>query len=253
MSTIRFEIIEPTPGEQLITVLERGGIQSLIDPAHPTKAVAPYLQAFDAATPATTKRALMIGAGAFAGPIHFVAEHPHCSLVAVEINPAYLEAAEKLGFFVTEFPQLTPVIADGMRYLETCLWQRDSASAAETPKAASERAFEFAPYLATCTEFGPFDIIFVDAFKGLSQEPMFSSAYGITLLKKNLSAKGRVAFNIATSFINPKPLFALKEALSEHFTHVEVLKATFYEVASKDNFVVVASDTALDLPDAIEV
>lgn len=246
MSRLSLELLHTEDGSELIAVMEAGGIQTLVDPLRPSAACAPYLSAFDQAAPKNTRKALMIGAGAFVGPIHFIAEHPETHLVAVEMSAEYLKVAEELGFLPTEFPRLTPVIADGMRYLETCVCMK------KKPR-FSKISFVLAPYLATCSEYGPFDFIMVDAFKGLRRDRMFSTPYGLTLIKSALSFSGRVAFNIAVSFTEPAPLFALCSALKEKFVYVEVLQATFYEVASKDNFVVVASNKPFHLSNAMEL
>lgn len=239
-----------------LAICEGGAIQTLVQPEDPLGDVSPYLEAFQKAAMPTSvapafaaKTACMIGAGAFVGPLFLLANNPSLHLVAVEINPAYINAAEKLNIQPLETPRLETVIADGARFLEACAFKMTRPGEAEITKTASE----LAPFLATTQYFGPFDLIYIDAFLGRNKDDVLSSPYGIALSKAALAKKGRLIFNCVVPPTDPTLLLELKAALSAAFLYVEVLSATWSELTEEENYVVLASDGKLGFEDALEL
>ena len=237
-----------------VAICEGGGIQTIVLPEDPLSSVPPYLKAFQKAAMPTAKApnfvaktACMIGAGAFVGPIYLLAKNTSLHLVAVELNPAYIDAAEKLNLHPLETPRLETVIADGTRYLEACAFKQTRPGKAPITKTASE----LAPYLSTTQSFGPFDLIYIDAFLGRKKDDMLSSPYGILLSKAQLSKKGRLVFNCVVPPTDPTLLLELKATISAAFLHVEVLSAAWPELTEEENYIVVASDGKLGFEDAL--
>ena len=174
------------------------------------------------------RRLLAVGGGGFAFPKLVAAGHPGARTDVVEIDPAVIRAARR-WFFLDEAVELARagggdlnvVCDDGRRFLERAV--------------------------------GPYDAVVLDAFVGETPVRSLATAEALRLVRRALVPGGVCLMNVVSraggadvSFLRSVVATALMV-----FDQVRVVPAADADHSGEDNYLVVASDTPLDLADAI--
>ena len=174
------------------------------------------------------RRVLAIGGGGFAFPKLVAAEHPGVRTDVVEIDPAVIEAARR-WFFLDEAVALARAGGGDLRV--TC---------------EDGRAF-----LERCA--GAYDAVVLDAFVGAEPVRALATREALRAARRALVPGGVLLANVVSreggsdvSFLRSVVATALTI-----FANVEVVGATDDAHAEEDNYLVVASDGSIGLPDAI--
>lgn len=176
----------------------------------------------------TARQLLAIGGGGFAFPKLVAAEHPGVRTDVVEIDPAVVHIARR-WFYLDDAVALARagsgdlqvICDDGRRFLER--------------------------------EPGPYDAVVLDAFVGETPVRSLATVGALRLVRRALAPGGLLLMNVVScadgtdvSFLRSVVATALVA-----FDHVKVVPATDDSHAAEDNYLLVASDTPIDLPDAI--
>lgn len=174
------------------------------------------------------RQLLAIGGGGFAFPKLVAAEHPGVRTDVVEIDPAVVRIARR-WFYLDDAVALARagsgdlqvICDDGRRFLER--------------------------------EPGPYDAVILDAFVGETPVRSLATVGALRLVRRALAPGGLLLMNVVScadgtdvSFLRSVVATALVA-----FDHVKVVPATDDSHAAEDNYLLVASDTPIDLPDAI--
>lgn len=174
------------------------------------------------------RQLLAIGGGGFAFPKLVAAEHPGVRTDVVEIDPAVVRIARR-WFYLDDAVALARagsgdlqvICDDGRRFLER--------------------------------EPGPYDAVILDAFVGETPVRSLATVEALRLVRRALAPGGLLLMNVVScadgtdvSFLRSVVATALVA-----FDHVKVVPATDDSHAAEDNYLLVASDTPIDLPDAI--
>lgn len=174
------------------------------------------------------RQLLAIGGGGFAFPKLVAAEHPGVRTDVVEIDPAVVHIARR-WFYLDDAVALARagsgdlqvICDDGRRFLER--------------------------------EPGPYDAVILDAFVGETPVRSLATVGALRLVRRALAPGGLLLMNVVScadgtdvSFLRSVVATALVA-----FDHVKVVPATDDSHAAEDNYLLVASDTPIDLPDAI--
>ncbi len=174
------------------------------------------------------RQLLAIGGGGFAFPKLVAAEHPGVRTDVVEIDPAVVRIARR-WFYLDDAVALARagsgdlqvICDDGRRFLER--------------------------------EPGPYDAVVLDAFVGETPVRSLATVEALRLVRRALAPGGLLLTNVVSradgtdvSFLRSVVATALVA-----FDHVKVVPATDDSHAAEDNYLLVASDTPIDLPDAI--
>lgn len=174
------------------------------------------------------RQLLAIGGGGFAFPKLVAAEHPGVRTDVVEIDPAVVRIARR-WFYLDDAVALARagsgdlqvICDDGRRFLER--------------------------------EPGPYDAVVLDAFVGETPVRSLATVGALRLVRRALAPGGLLLMNVVScadgtdvSFLRSVVATALVA-----FDHVKVVPATDDSHAAEDNYLLVASDTPIDLPDAI--
>lgn len=174
------------------------------------------------------RRVLAIGGGGFAFPKLVVAEHPGVSVDVVEIDPAVIRAARR-WFFLDEATAMAKAGGGDLRVI------------CDEGRAFLERGA------------GSYDAVVLDAFVGDKPVRSLATVEAMRAVHRALVPGGAVLMNVVSceggadvSFLRSVVATALMV-----FPHVEVALATDDAHAEEDNYLVVASDASIGLPDAI--
>ncbi len=175
-----------------------------------------------------THRILAIGGGGFAFPKLVAARHPGVRTDVVEIDPAVIRAAHR-WFFLDDAIALARANGGDLRVI-----------------CDDGRSFlEGGP--------GPYDAVVLDAFVGEKPVRSLATVGALRLARRALTPGGLLLVNVVSrdggadvSFLRSMVATALVA-----FPNVRVLLATDATHAEEDNYLLVASDGPLDLPDAI--
>ena len=174
------------------------------------------------------RQLLAIGGGGFAFPKLVAAEHPGVRTDVVEIDPAVVRIARR-WFYLDDAVALARagsgdlqvICDDGRRFLER--------------------------------EPGPYDAVVLDAFVGETPVRSLATVEALRLVRRALAPGGLLLMTVVScadgtdvSFLRSVVATALVA-----FDHVKVVPATDDSHAAEDNYLLVASDTPIDLPDAI--
>lgn len=174
------------------------------------------------------RRVLAIGGGGFAFPKLVAAEHPGVRMDVVEIDPAVIRAA-RCWFFLDEAValakagggELRVICADGRAFLEQGA--------------------------------GPYDAIVLDAFVGAEPVRSLATAEALRAARRALAPGGLLLANVVSCNDGSDVSFLRSVVATANvvFSNVKVVLATDDLHAAEDNYLVVASDAPIDLPDAI--
>lgn len=190
---------------------------------------AAYDRMFTAADP---RRVLMIGGAAYTYPRHCIRNHAGLTFTVVDADP-YAEEIARSFFFLDDFLEdmeqegggrLKLITADGREYLERC----------------GER----------------FDAILNDAFVGASPVASLTTREAARSIRRCLRENGVYMTNILAGVTGRIGRFLRAElkTLREVFRYVQVFPATPDTALDEAaNWMLIASDAALAIPDAIEV
>lgn len=176
-----------------------------------------------------TRRVLAVGGGGFAFPKLVAAEHPGVRTDVVEIDPAVIRLARR-WFFLDEAVALARagggdlrvICADGRSFLE----------------AASGEAY---------------DAIVLDAFVGAEPVRELATVEALRAARAALAPGGVLAANVVSRDEGADVAFLRSVVATARmvFSDVEIVPCTDDAHAQEDNYLVLASDSPLDLPDSI--
>ena len=181
---------------------------------------------------ADIRSVLMIGGAAYTYPRHCIREHPDISVTVVDADPCAEEIARNY-FFLDEFledlelegsERFRLITADGRAFLDGCGEQ--------------------------------FDAILNDAFVGAVPVGTLASKEAARKIRRLLTVGGVYMTNILASITGSTGRFLRAEVktLREVFCHVYVYPVTpGTRVDEVSNWMLIASDSALSVPDAAEV
>ena len=174
------------------------------------------------------RRVLAIGGGGFAFPKLVASEHPGVRADVVEIDPAVIQAAHR-WFFLDDAMALAKagggdlrvICADGRTFLEQGA--------------------------------GPYDAIVLDAFVGAEPVRSLATVEALRAARGSLAPGGAVLMNVVSRAGGSDVSFLRSVVATANvvFSNVKVVLATDDLHAAEDNYLVVASDAPIDLPDAI--
>lgn len=174
------------------------------------------------------RQLLAIGGGGFAFPKLVAAEHPGVCTDVVEIDPTVVRIARR-WFYLDDAVALARagsgdlrvICDDGRRFLER--------------------------------EPGPYDAVILDAFVGETPVRSLATVEALRLVRRALAPGGLLLMNVVSCADGTDVSFLRSVVASAlvAFDHVKVVPATDDSHAAEDNYLLVASDTPIDLPDAI--
>ena len=226
VQTVRGEDGEP------VRVLRTGGVYqsaTYLD-ARRMEPVFAYYRAFgrlfDLRTDA--RRVLAVGGGGFAFPKLVAAEHPGVRTDVVEIDSAVIRAARR-WFFLDEAVDLARARGGDLRVI------------CDDGRAYLERAV------------GPYDAVVLDAFVGARPVRSLATVEALRLVRRALVPGGVCLMNVVSRASGSDVGFlrSVTATALEVFPHLEVTLATDETHAAEDNYLLVASDAPIGLPDAI--
>ena len=176
-----------------------------------------------------TRRVLAVGGGGFAFPKLVAAEHPGVRTDVVEIDPAVIRLARR-WFFLDEAVALARAGGGDLRVI-----------------CADGRSFlEAAPGEA-------YDAIVLDAFVGAEPVRELATVEALRAARAALAPGGVLAANVVSRDEGADVAFLRSVVATARmvFSDVEIVPCTDDTHAQEDNYLVLASDAPLDLPDAI--
>lgn len=174
------------------------------------------------------RRVLAVGGGGFAFPKLVAAEHSGVRTDVVEIDPAVIRAARR-WFFLDEAVALARAGGGDLRVI-----------------CEDGRSFlEGGP--------GPYDAVVLDAFVGARPVRSLATVEALRLVRRALVPGGVCLMNVVSRASGSDVGFlrSVTATALEVFPHVEVTLATDETHAAEDNYLLVASDAPIGLPDAI--
>ncbi len=218
-----------------IRVMRTGGVYqsaTYLEPARRMEPVFAYYRAFFRAfgfVP-SARAVLAIGGGGFAFPKLVAADRPGTEVDVVEIDPAIISAARR-WFFLDDASELARAGGGELRVI--C---DDGRS-----------------YLRRGCDGRRYDVIVVDAFNGAEPVRDLATVEAAREARSCLGPEGVLLANVVSRGGGRDVGFlrAVVASYGEAFSHVWVLLATDEIHAGEDNYLVVASDAALDVSDAI--
>ncbi len=176
------------------------------------------------------RRVLALGGGGCAWPKHALMEHDDLAMDVVEVDPAVVHAARK-WFYVAELEErvgerLHLVVADGRAFLE------ERTAEGDVPR---------------------YDAMVNDTFLGREPVRALATVEAARAAKACLVPGGVYLANVVSAGAGADLGFLRDEVatLDAVFAHVHVLPATDEELGGEDNYLLVATDSELALPDAI--
>ena len=168
--------------------------------------------------PPVGQRAFFVGGGPYTFQRRLLALDKEASLVTSEIDPAVTQAAiDELGLARDERHRVI---------------HQDARLALPRPDDASE---------------GGFHVVFGDAFNDFSVPFHLTTQEFARDVRSNLLPGGAYLVNVVDSFQHGAFLSAMRRTLASVFVHVEVLSLAPREDDERETFLLVASDTLLDL------
>lgn len=189
-----------------------------------------YDRLFDAMPGA--RNLLMLGGGGYAYPKHIVAHHPRSRIDVVEIDPTMTQIAYEYFFLdrlmrmyhTKENGRLRIYHTDGLTYLNACIRKGKR-----------------------------YDAILNDCFELQEPSPSLLPVESIHAVSRCLTPGGLYFINVITALEGTlaEPLHRLVANLSDVFAHVYALPCYREPSDMRDNVMVIASERALDLTDAI--
>lgn len=171
------------------------------------------------------RRVLALGGGGYAWPKHALTEHPGLVMDVVEIDPAVEQVARR-WFFVDELKEIAGdrlrlVVADGREYLK-------GASAC-------------------------YDAVVNDTFVGAVPARRLSTVEAARAVRNSLVPDGVYLTNVVSAGEGSDLTFLRDEVatLATVFKRVFVLPATDDELGGEDNYLVMATDAPVEVPEAV--
>lgn len=175
-----------------------------------------------------TRQLLAIGGGGFAFPKLVAAEHPGVRTDVVEIDPAIIRTARR-WFFLDEAVAMARAGGGDLRVV------------CDDGRAFLERGA------------GPYDAVVLDAFVGEKPVRSLATLEALRLVSRSLAPGGVCLMNVVSrgggsdvSFLRSATATA-----SAVFSRVGIVSAADEARSAEDNYLLVASDAPIDLPDAI--
>ena len=174
------------------------------------------------------RRVLAIGGGGFAFPKLVAAEHPGVHVDVVEIDPDVIRAARR-WFFLDEAVALARSGGGDLRVI------------CDDGRAFLERGV------------GPYDAIVLDAFVGAEPVRSLATLEALRAARASLAPGGVLLANVVSCDGGADVSFLRSVVATANmvFSNVKMALATDDAHAAEDNYLVVASDAPIDLPDAI--
>ena len=250
-----------------VRVLRSGGVfqsATYLD-GHRFEPVFEYYRGFDAMFAAETPLAstfghgmtevLMLGGGGFAYPKHVLTSRSRIALDVVEIDPAVVGTARR-WFFLDELEsrlatpessrgnRLRAFVADGRSFMEDDgdLFEL-SLPGVDYPNGSAERARGSARY----------DAIINDCFSGREPVRSLATLEAAQAVRRRLVPGGVYLANVVSRASGADLTFLRDVAatLSLAFARVHIIPSADGEFGGEDNYLVVATDSDVEFPDAI--
>lgn len=174
------------------------------------------------------RRVLAIGGGGFAFPKLVAAEHPGVRTDVVEIDPAVIRAARR-WFFLDEAVAL-------------------ARSAGGDLRVVCEDGREFLE-----GEVGPYDAVVLDAFVGKRPVRELATVEALRRVRHALAPGGVCLMNVVSREEGSDVGFlrSVTATAATVFSRVRIVPATDDSYGAEDNYLLIASDAPLEVPDAI--
>lgn len=186
------------------------------------------------------ERALAIGGGGFAWPKYTLTRHPELMLDVVESDRSVIELAQR-WFFVDELKRqvgsrLYIMEADGRELIDELAPGMEFAA---TPAAVHCRA--------------PYDAVVNDTFSGAEPVRVLATVEAARSVRAALRPGGLYLTNVVSREEGRDLAFLRDEVatLAEVFAHVHIIPATDELWGGEDNYLIIATDGAYTLTDAI--
>lgn len=221
---------------QKVRVMRVGGVYQSATylGEHRFEPVFEYARALDAllGRMPSAERLLMLGGGGYAWPKSVLTRREDVRMDVVELDPGIIRTARR-WFFLDELerlagPRLRVICGDGLAFLNGA------------PMSGGERATSY-------------DLIVNDCFSGVEPVRALASVNAARAAKARLRAGGAYAANVVSrdggadlSFLRD-----VTATLALVFDRVHVVPCADEEFGGEDNYLVVGTDGALDLPDAV--
>lgn len=175
------------------------------------------------------RRVLVVGGGGFAFPKLVAARHPGVTVDVVELDPKVIEVARR-WFFLDEAVALARSGGGDLRVV------------CDDGRSVLDRALP-----------GSYDAVVLDAFVGAEPVRALATVEAARAARTALGPGGALVANVVSRGCGSDVSFLRSHvgSLLEAFSNVAVAPAADEGRSDEDNYLVVASDAPLDLPDAI--
>lgn len=241
----------PTEDGEPVRVLRQGGVfqsatylgERCFEP------VFAYHRAFDAMFEVghDVRRVLALGGGGFAWPKHALTERPDLQVDVVEIDPAIVRAARR-WFFVDELAAQAGAVEG------SCV-----AGAAQGETASPGQPAHLGIIVADARAYleradtPRYDAIVNDTFSGREPVRRLATVEAARACKDHLVPGGLYLANVVSQRDGADLAFLRDTVatLSQVFANVQIVPALDEGLAGEDNYLVVATDGALSLAEAI--
>ena len=241
----------PTEDGEPVRVLRQGGVfqSATYLGEHCFEPVFAYHRAFDAMFEVghDVRRVLALGGGGFAWPKHALTERPDLRIDVVEIDPAIVRAARR-WFFVGELAAQAGAVEG------SCV-----AGAAQGAVASPGRSAHLGIIVADARAYleradtPRYDAIVNDTFSGREPVRRLATVEAARACKDHLVPGGLYLANVVSQRDGADLAFLCDTVatLSQVFANVQIVPALDEGLAGEDNYLVVATDGALALAEAI--
>lgn len=267
----RVHVAEGASGER-IRVLSQGGVYQSASYLGELRfePVFSYYRGFDIPfSHETPQSVLLIGGGGFSYPKHLLTSASGVHLDVVELNAAVVRAARR-WFFLDELERrladprtadgnsLRIIVGDGRDLVER--GEGEILSTAGAPSVGTRPGFavEGPGYPLRSLRAGEiilprYDAIINDAFAGAEPAPALATVEAVQAIAGRLAPGGLYLSNVVSRDGGRDLTFLRDEiaTLLQVFAHVQVIETSDEVWGGEDNYLVVASDRAIDLPESI--
>lgn len=241
----------PTEDGEPVRVLRQGGVfqSATYLGERRFEPVFAYHRAFDAMFEEghDVRRVLALGGGGFAWPKHALVEHPGLQVDVVEIDPAIVRAARR-WFFVDKLAAQVGAVEG------SCVAGavQDTAVSSGEPARLGIIVTDARAYLERA-DAPRYDAIVNDTFSGREPVRQLATVEAARACKDHLVPGGLYLANVVSQQDGADLAFLCDTVatLSQVFANVQIVPALDEGLAGEDNYLVVATDGALSLAEAI--
>lgn len=236
-----------------VRVLECGGVLQSAVYVDPRRTEPPfaYQRAFDLAfdladgVTSSVRRVLVLGGGGFSWPRHVVATHPGAHVDVAELDPAMVSVARR-HFHLAEAEatgRLSVRVCDARAFLEEVAERAEQASGQDSGQPPEQDGN------LACA---PYDVVVNDTFAGSEPVLALATLEAATLVRR-VVGEGIYLMNVVSRDGGRDLAFLRDEVatLKVTFAHVWVVPCTDEGFPGEDNYLLVATDSAPEVPDAV--